>query len=649
MDYQLGVIEQLIANNALNVTVAYMTEEDKEMLVWDAVAQGLPVLFYNWEPRAPILGLPASLFRRVEFTPSTAGCPDPGSDPAGPARCDEPPVLLQKIASPKLADSDDARHFVSNFRLTSEDYAELFQHFERAGRDPEEAACQWLKTKGRDHWGEWAKYTPTYIPLLHVQGFTGCWTAVWVQGGLLLLVSMLRYGKALLWSWRGNHRGSNRLPSIIHIRTVDMESQDTESQDTESQDTKTLEDCDTSKMSRIWGHGSDFQKAVLKGQLSFLGFQRKERNLTMDEGSFYHVPQHGYDVFRMQTGALQMALWYLVKSQMWSTIVTTAQNVLAVGTLGTLVHLWREQAEQYRIPGEKEWTSSFGNQMGELVNDFKGLPTLFIIFKVMADIKRWSRWLGYAGSVCGRLSDIALIISSLDGANGPDDGLRVRRLQFQFYRYLNLAHLLAYVEIDYRIPTEPRELSAALVRTGLLLEEEQGKLVASERGGMHLIVMAWIAGLWHTEIEGRQDPGDNHPHAQNFMEKLMALRSTIGALRAHSDFDREPGVSNGIMEMIIYAFLFLLLITYPFSHYSPMSQCVQIWPMLSASLFVFVYHALINMQRMLQRSPFDPRGECVNTDNLLVYSEEMLFYMIRANHAAIDVQNQATPVSEFYL
>lgn len=156
-------------------------------------------------------------------------------------------------------------------------------------------------------------------------------------------------------------------------------------------------------------------------------------------------------------------------------------------------------------------------------------------------------------------------------------------------------------------------------------------------------MLTWVSVLWHKHIEAEQVEGDNHPNAANFMEKLMALRTEIANLRSAQDFDREPDVTNGMLYLVVYALIMMVFAAYPFIFYTEWTHCVQLWSIMSAFLFVFTYLGLLEMQRILARSPFDPEGDCVNVDNLFCSMEETLFHMMRAGYSSSD-DNCDTPV-----
>ena len=115
------------------------------------------------------------------------------------------------------------------------------------------------------------------------------------------------------------------------------------------------------------------------------------------------------------------------------------------------------------------------------------------------------------------------------------------------------------------------------------------------------------------------------------MDKLMEMRGVIASLRCASDYDREPEVANGMTYAVTYTLFFFVAIAYPTSLYAAAGRdsCLQPWSTFSALLFFLTYDGLLSMQRILQRSPYDRRGDCVNVDKTLCSMEGTIFYMIR--------------------
>lgn len=182
----------------------------------------------------------------------------------------------------------------------------------------------------------------------------------------------------------------------------------------------------------------------------------------------------GHSTFRVNfdPGVQIQLFWYLVSSSMKGLIYRAMQHALAVGALGSLVHIIEDVAAQNRE--SDPWTHEFGANMSRIITDFLYLPALLIVFKLISQITHWSNSLNYGGSICGRLGDLSLIIASIVGSNDANvcERERVRKLQFKFYRYLNAIHLVAYHGVDERLRRPALEICNSLCRAGLLTDGE---------------------------------------------------------------------------------------------------------------------------------------------------------------------------------
>jgi hypothetical protein len=274
--------------------------------------------------------------------------------------------------------------------------------------------------------------------------------------------------------------------------------------------------------------------------------------------------------------------------------------------------------------------------MSRIMADFIYLPALLIVFKLIAQITHWSTSLNYGGSICGRMGDLCLIIGSIVGSNDANvcERERVRKLQFKFYRYLNAIHLVSYHGLDERLQRQPSEICENLCRAGLLTDGEAAHLVGASQAGLNGILLSWVAALWHTEVEERQDGGEKHPNGHAFMDKLMALRTHIACLRGALDYEREPEVANSMTYAVTYALFLIVALGYPFSFYTAVDSgtCLQPWSTISATMLFLTYDGMMRMTGILALSPYDRRGDCVNIDAQLCGMEEVTFVMIRSSY-----------------
>jgi hypothetical protein len=678
-----GLFEQRIESNGLNISAVYTPWSTVSMEVWKAYANNERFLFVNWEPNMPITGV-GSNFQRVQFTPYWfGGCEEAGDTPVGGTSCDDPPAPLVKIVSKTLAESTDAFYFASAFALNQDDYDVMFEEYSLAGESLENAsavACSWLVRMGSERYGEWIQFTNRKA--LEVN-FEGCWNYVWVQLGLLILSIFARESYIYVTNRRKQKRlkllqemsedpgkplSSSSLRKIVandalnerHRRgSLQVDEDAGGSRHAKLVRGVTCQVADVSKgmvssasraaVKRLGAgaNATEFRHIMDSNELGFFSMRRDEKAFIGDEAIFL-IPERGQSTFRVNFDDSQAQIqlfWYLVYGSMKGAAYKGLQYALAVGAMGTLVHIFEDLAVQN---GEHDtWTSELGVQMTRIVSDFSAVPALLIVFRLMSQISHWRMALGYGGSICGRMGDLCLIISSIVGSNDDDvcERERVRKLQYKFYRYLNAIHLLAYQGLDARVPSSASDICDHLRRAGLLTDDEAPRLASTERAGMSYIVLSWVATVWHKEIEQRQAEGDNHPNGPNFMEKLMALRSLIGCLREASNYEREPEVANGMTYAVTYVLFFFVAIAYPASLYTTADSgtCLQPWSCFSAAIFFITYDGLLSMQRILERSPYDRTGDCVNVDCQLCGMEEVTFYMIRSAYEDFGDKRSASP------
>lgn len=380
-----------------------------------------------------------------------------------------------------------------------------------------------------------------------------------------------------------------------------------------------------------------------------MGFMTSRRTAAhfVSSNGVYVAKNCGQKSFRFQTDSKLQLFNYMARSTMIRVVPVSLQYALVTGMWATIVTIVEEVAAENN---ETAFTQTLLEPIRALIGNWTFLPTLLVVFKVNSHIQRWLGWLGSAASVSGRINDIALILGSLDGVNSPDVQEReaVRLIQYRFYRYLNLVHCLAYMGLDHRVGASPESLLDELEGMGLLETEEKRQLLKSADTGMHATVLSWLAISWHSQIEFQQALGDNHPNSTNFMQKLMDLRSAIACLRCENDFG-DPEVTRGMMYIVTYILLFFVMIGLPLNPGLRIpDHCVQ-WKALVVSLsYIVMYHGLLVMQDILARSPFDPEGECVNSDFLLCCTEEVMFKVMRAAYAPDDLDPDPQGLRSIY-
>jgi len=716
--YSYGKLEQRIANNKIPASVLYFdfdgaTVKYRQLYVagetssttvrekaWDAYSQRLPFAFLYWYPAESVHGLSKDLFTRLRFPPPGGRrCPalSPGQQaPASGTPCDENQVPLQKVVSPRLMEEKyrDAKQFIESFHLNQDDYDFIFEAFEyntdflprndpvADNKNAYEVACNWIRRKGRSHWGNWTNYTleveMTYF------SWDSHWKVFWAQFIILIVLWILpiciqafRFAetKGYMPSSDDHHEllapifkrnaSSNALggevskeKSLRSLRgplvdpTKKLKRAATGWNKTKAGATAIFAaETTVSAWKRVinWQRIEEastsffkFKRIVHSKRLGFMTSIRSKENFVNPDG-IYIARDCGQTYFRMKTETntkLQLVL-YLVTSKMGEVIPRMIQYALLAGLWGTFIHAYEENWALNSLTGLPRYQDAspimkLKTAFSTLVSNFLSVPTFFVIFKANSHINRWLSWVGNAGSISGRLLDLALIVGSLEDVNHTDPKRRdeVRTLQFQFYRYLNLVHILAFFGLDDRVAENPEDLVEELGDIGLLEEEEKYPLLKTASAGMHATALSWLAILWHKEIEFHQGEGDNHPNCTNFMEKLMGLRGSIGCCRVELDY-ADPEITRAVNYLVVYLMLFFVLIGVPIQFYQANSAfpALQWQAMIICMTYMLMFGCLLLMGDMLQHCPFNTGGECVNTDYLLCGTEEMMFYKIRAGYA----------------
>ena len=93
-----GLVEQLTTNLKVNVYVPYLGGS-VSTTIWDEVVHRRPVLFYSWQPRVSILGIPHNEFIRIGLPPRhrTDCVENLTYHPDGDMNCDYPWQILMKV------------------------------------------------------------------------------------------------------------------------------------------------------------------------------------------------------------------------------------------------------------------------------------------------------------------------------------------------------------------------------------------------------------------------------------------------------------------------------------------------------------------------------------------------------------------------
>ena len=196
-DYETGILEGMIKNNGLNMTIAYIGDTRYTQWVLDMVARKQNFMFYWWQPDPMISRLD---LRQVQFDAVTAQCKQEyNSDPTlNTATCGFPKQTLMKRTQTKTLFMDsDFEHFFRTFQLSDDDIdALLAQHTSGGGNKTSyEVSCAWVKSNFAT-WKEAVQNTPPVASPTSSSLSTGVIVAL-VLGPLVLVIA----GLALCCYW----------------------------------------------------------------------------------------------------------------------------------------------------------------------------------------------------------------------------------------------------------------------------------------------------------------------------------------------------------------------------------------------------------------------------------------------------------------
>jgi len=650
-----GLLEQQIRNNGLNFSVAYTSRKTQERLVWEAYATRAPVLFYSWEPRAPIHGIAGEEFVHVAFPPKD-NCTNSNTTgtPLGNVDCDLGSTPLRKVVSPTLNATKDALYFVERFSLTTEDYSWLFAQRTLTDKEsnPEEvAACMFVRSN-EDRWRSWVVYSDR----IEITWDDPCWPTVWWQLGMMAILSSL-VGRC--HCHRTNPRSIlNRVQQnndACVAGTMTMQDVNAAMKRRRRANTNQLGSCDgkdcdkevlrsmtaewstkkrTSRKSRLGcslsllnryfiSDSTQVKAALLKGELTFMSWKRSADNFVMlNASSKVQAPPQCRTPMRGRLATHLDVLHYLLSSSI--KYVFGMSSVLAmIGSMwGTIAHMiatnYKHNLEVDPM-GLEQWLE-FGDNLMTLSSSFSFLPVFLLGFFVNRECSRWVSLIDCAYGACGRVQDIALLLAgAIEGVNDRDTAEARRQYLFRAYRWLNAVHYLNYYGVDVRMGSSPGEVLWDLVYAGLLLEEEAEVLLGTPNK-MQQVILSWLSCLWHQmQREGVVLASSTH----QFTDKLSDLRGSV------LHVEQAPNLIKVMLKIVMSLLTLFILIAYPWK-LQVADQCFQPWALLSTFLLNFSYIGLLSMMTTLEKSPFVASGDCINADYILCEVELMTFRCIRA-------------------
>eukprot|EP00928_Gymnodinium_smaydae_P060692 TRINITY_DN4442_c0_g3_i2.p1 TRINITY_DN4442_c0_g3~~TRINITY_DN4442_c0_g3_i2.p1 ORF type:complete len:1035 (+),score=143.45 TRINITY_DN4442_c0_g3_i2:68-3172(+) len=655
-DYETGLYEQQIATNGINMSVAYLTADTLHKIVWEASSQKQPIIFYSFEPHEGYFGIPSEDFVRVQFPPRTADClaqeqANNSDTPLGGRYCASSAQRLRVMVSNAFRDSPDAWAFAQAFQLSQKDYGRLFELYRESQEVDDssvpswnQAACQWLHELDNERLSKMVFFSQT-TPL--TPSLSGDWLYVWVQL-CLFVFSLVFLMKLPLFLMKAGRYCIRRFTKT----SVGGRRKRSTSGDSDESDSSAGSVIDELK-NRHSKHGIsivlsmlavvarsptvEVPLSILQGKMDFLSFKRSERNFCDPDGTSSSHPVQTKALFRFDTQhRARHVIQYFLMSNLPLSLWSSLNFALLAGSVASFLYIVKKNLiinASAAPDGADNFVRNASNFM-HLVDGFSFLPVLMLSFAINKEASRWLEYISLSYSTMGRVGDLGLCVASgFRALNDQKDGLRMRAVQYRLYRYLNVAHYLCYTDIDFRVQSVQggAELRQDLVNVRLLSEDEARRLSHTLPSKQREMVLGWMACTWQEEV--RQ--GNVLPEAvTTFMDRLFELRS-YGILHV----EKAPTLMIVMLDISLRTLLLFHLIGQPLRLMDD-TRCFQPWAMAVAFFLFFCYHGMITVMRTLEMTPFHPRADCINVDNLLCDKEREIFHMMRAGYSSTSLRQR---------
>jgi len=180
-------------------------------------------------------------------------------------------------------------------------------------------------------------------------------------------------------------------------------------------------------------------------------------------------------------------------------------------------------------------------------------------------------------------------------------------------------HYLAYNGVDTRMGMVPADALWDLVYVGLLTKEE-AEALRKVSSTLIPVILSWLSRLWHEMLREGSVAGES---TETFTRKLTDLRST-----SIQHIEQEPNLVKVMLKIVVALLVLFIVISHPMEVRTS-GQCWQPWAMSSTFLTGFCYVGILNMIRILEKSPYFAAGECINIDGLLCHAEQVTFRCLR--------------------
>ena len=452
--YAQAQSEQFINNHDLGINVVYLGG-NLSRSVWQKYAERQPFLFYWWEPDLALLNLGPKQFERVSLPPYDASCPTTTPSLDGPAICDFP---IQKLAKVARSDLDaNVRHLAMQFDVNQEDVDWLrTQTFHGTAQ---RQACQWVR-ENEDKWRKWVKEV-SLLTYFVPNDYTGCWVTVTIQWSLSFVLCLSLQAPV------------RRFFRRCHVRMW------------------------SSISKRLGSRGRKLTECDASAGLKFLSRLRSEEAFVAcmcAEPPATSAPIND-EVFRHAHVGKTALYWYLLTTGFPFVVIRALASALFAGGLATIVEVGVSNYIFHHGDHLKKWGPVF-QSLTFVYAGFLSLPAFFIVIIVNTETQKWLKTV----SQCLDLANVWCGLASMLAKAFKEDTEQNRRVLYQFYRYINVAHFHTYrgLNVTFRAVTEDD-----LVRAGLLTSEETAALQSLGCHGTENVV-SWISMLYMQCVHSSQ-------------------------------------------------------------------------------------------------------------------------------------------------
>jgi hypothetical protein len=395
-----------------------------------------------------------------------------------------------------------------------------------------------------------------------------------------------------------------------------------------------------------FGVQSAVQNSASVTHMGFFKQPRSEEDFMRVEATGADTPAEGLTSFRESTLTSRKSTYtYLLAYTLPGIVDVAFMYAFFTGAIGTYLSIRDAEARESPFPTDT-WEHGLLESVGSIsatVDDFKFLPTLFVVQYLNRSVNKWIEIMEGCWSMQGRVHDLALLVGSgmQQVAEDTSEARRRRAVLFRIYRYLNCFHAWTFCGVDPRIK-DADSLLKGMLDAGLLTGEEVAEVTPMKKKADAFL--NWLGQVFMQEL----DHGSIRPHLTNaFITQLCRLR---GCSAGWSDLTiSHPPISLSSMAyVLIDVYIILILVSYPFSKFAP-DACFQFASMVSAFLVGLCYTSMLRVCFLMNQSPLNPKGDCVNVDATLCSTDMHIYTFLRMNLGSIefDPPDPRDPRSEY--